>query len=171
LGASQSKFASTSAFSYQTAKMKKFLISLLFIITYGFLRAQQTTGSEKSTAEHHKSKKVNREVSNERIHYGTASFYANKFEGRHTANGEIFSQKKLSAASNIIPLNEWVRVTNIHNKISVVLRITDRMHKNNKRLIDLSREAARKLKFTGYGLTRVKVELLGKKRPEEVAKE
>jgi rare lipoprotein A len=63
-----------------------------------------------------------------------------------------------------------VRVTNIRNNLSVVLRITDRMHKNNKRLIDLSKAAAKKLKYTGYGLAHVKVELLGKKRPEGIAK-
>lgn len=159
-----------SAFSLQTANMKKFLISLLLLVSSNIIRAQQTTVAENSPPKHHKSKKTKREVSSEKILFGTASFYANKFEGRQTANGEIFSQKKLSAASNIIPLNEWARVTNVHNKISVVLRITDRMHKNNKRLIDLSKAAARKLKFTGYGLTRVKVELLGKKRPEGIVK-
>jgi rare lipoprotein A len=75
----------------------------------------------------------------------------------------------MSAASNILPLNHWVRVTNTRNNLSVVLRINDRMHKNNKRLIDLSKSAAKKLKYTGYGLAHVKVEVLGKKPPEEVA--
>ncbi len=103
--------------------------------------------------------------------YGTASFYANKFEGRQTANGEIFSQKKLTGASNIIGLNEWVRVTNTRNNLSVVLRINDRMHKNNKRLIDLSKSAAKKLKYTGHGLAHVKVEVLGKKPPDGIARD
>jgi rare lipoprotein A len=66
-------------------------------------------------------------------------------------------------------LNHWVRVTNTRNNLSVILRINDRMHKNNKRLIDLSKTAARKLKYTGYGLAHVKVELLGKQRPGEFA--
>ena len=150
--------------------MKKSLILLLLIFSAHMLKAQENSGATSSTKKHHKSKKSKREVSKEKIHYGTASFYANKFEGRETSNGEIFSQKKLSAASNIIPLNQWVRVTNIRNNLSVVLRITDRMHKNNKRLIDLSKAAAKKLKYTGYGLAHVKVELLGKKRPEGIAK-
>src|SRR5258706_10153107 len=76
------------------------------------------------------------------VHYGTASFYANKFNGRRTANGEIFSQKKMTAASNVIALNTWVKVTNLHNKRTVVVKITDRMHPRNKRLIDLSHAAA-----------------------------
>lgn len=101
------------------------------------------------------------------IHYGTASFYANKFEGRKTATGEIFSQKKMTAASNIISLNTWVKVTNLRNKRSVVVKITDRMHPHNKRLIDMSRIAAKKLGYTGHGITRVKVEVLGKKQPPE----
>jgi rare lipoprotein A len=104
----------------------------------------------------------------EKIQFGIASFYANKFHGRQTANGEIFSQKKLTAASNTLPLNTWAKVTNLRNKRSVYVRITDRMHFKNKRLIDLSRAAAHQLGYTGRGLTRVKVESLGKHKPKEV---
>lgn len=100
-----------------------------------------------------------------RVQYGIASFYHNKFEGRKTANGEIFTQKGMTAASNTHPLNCWVRVTNSRNKKSVILRITDRMHPKNPRLIDLSRAAAVKLGYTGRGLTRVKVEYLGRQKP------
>jgi len=133
------------------------------------LKAQETAGTGSHSPKHSKSKKSRRSVSNEKVHYGTASFYANKFEGRTTATGEIFSQKKMTGASNILPLNHWVRVTNTRNNLFVILRINDRMHKNNKRLIDLSKSAAKKLKYTGYGLAHVKVEVLGKKRPEELA--
>ncbi len=104
---------------------------------------------------------------NSKVRYGIASFYANKFNGRRTANGEIFSQQKLTAASNKIPLNTWVRVTNLKNKKKVVLRVTDRMHHLNKRLIDLSRAAAKQLGYTGWGLAKVKVEILGKKKMTE----
>ena len=149
--------------------MKRTILLLTFIASMGMLRAQETTGSGSSSPKHGKSKKSKRMVSNEKIHYGTASFYANKFEGRKTSTGEVFSQKKMTGASNILPLNHWVRVTNTRNNLSVVLRINDRMHKNNKRLIDLSKSAARKLKYTGYGLAHVKVEVLGKRRPEEFA--
>jgi rare lipoprotein A len=100
-----------------------------------------------------------------RVQYGIASYYHNKFEGRKTANGEIFSQKGMTAASNTHPLNCWVRVTSSRNKKSVIVRITDRMHPKNPRLIDLSRTAAAKLGYTGRGLTRVKVEYLGKQQP------
>jgi rare lipoprotein A len=153
--------------------MKKIFLVIIFAFAFTAGRTQQSadvsSSSGASGISH--SKKSKRKVSTEKLHYGTASFYANKFEGRQTANGEIFSQKKLSAASNILPLNNWVRVTNTKNKLSVVLRIIDRMHKNNKRLIDLSRAAARKLKYTGNGLAHVKVEVLGKHLPEGVVRD
>jgi len=97
--------------------------------------------------------------------YGVASFYANKFNGRKTANGEVFSQQKLTAASNTLPLNTWVKVTNLHNKKTVVVKINDRMHHHNKRLIDLSKAAAHELGYTGWGLTKVRVDVLGKHKP------
>ena len=149
--------------------MKRTILLLSFIASIGMLKAQETTGTGSASPKQTKSKKSRRSVSKEKTHYGTASFYANKFEGRKTSIGEIFSQKKMSGASNILPLNHWVRVTNTRNNLSVVLRINDRMHKNNKRLIDLSKSAAKKLKYTGYGLAHVKVEVLGKNRPGEVA--
>lgn len=151
--------------------MKRAILILCFIASSGVLKAQESGGIGSSSTTHHKTKKAKREVSKEKIHYGTASFYANKFEGRKTATGEIFTQKKLSGASNILPLNQWVRVTNTRNNLSVVLRINDRMHKNNKRLIDLSKAAARKLRYTGYGLTHVKVEVLGKKLPDGIVRD
>jgi len=151
--------------------MKRSIVLMTLLITTLVLEAQNVPADDPAVAKHHKSTSKKREVSKEKVHYGTASFYANKFEGRQTANGEIFSQKKLSGASNILPLNQWVRVTNLHNNLSVVLRINDRMYKNNKRLIDLSRAAAKKLKFTGYGLAHVKVEVLGKKLPEGIVLE
>jgi len=150
--------------------MKKSLILLVFIASSGTGRAQEKSEATAAATTEKTKKSKKRIESKELVHYGTASFYANKFEGRQTANGEIFSQDKLSAASNIIGLNQWVRVTNIKNNLSVILRITDRMHHNNKRLIDLSKAAAKKLKYTGYGLTHVKVEVLGKKKPRDYVK-
>ena len=106
-----------------------------------------------------------------KVHYGTASFYANKFEGRKMANGARFHQANMTAASNTLPLGSFVRVTNRRNGKSVFLRITDRMNKTNKRLIDLSHAAAHKLNYTGYGLARVKVELLPNRPAQYIASE
>lgn len=106
------------------------------------------------------------------IQYGTASFYADKFVGKKTANGDIFSQDKMTAAHNTLPLGTWIRVTNLRNKKSVVVRVNDRLHHRNPRLVDLSKSAAKKLAYTGEGLTRVKVEVLGSKQPSpEIVKQ
>ncbi|HET9056592.1 MAG TPA: septal ring lytic transglycosylase RlpA family protein [Chitinophagaceae bacterium] len=101
-----------------------------------------------------------------RVQYGTASFYSNKFNGRKTASGEIFSQQKMTAAHNSLPLGTYVKVTNLRNKRSVIVKINDRLHARNKRLLDLTTAAARRLGFVKAGLARVKLEILDKKPPK-----
>lgn len=101
-----------------------------------------------------------------RVLYGMASFYANKFNGRRTALGEIFNQNKFTCACNVLPLGTWIRVTNLHNGKTVVVKTNDRLHPKMKRIIDLSRAAATKLGYVGRGLTRVKVEVLGRNPPK-----
>lgn len=96
---------------------------------------------------------------------GIASFYSSNLDGTKTATGEIFRNKKMTAASNQFPLNTWVRVTNLKNGRSVIVRINDRMHPRMKvkgRVVDLSRSAAQKLGFLKKGLTRVRVERVKK---------
>ncbi|HVZ55268.1 MAG TPA: septal ring lytic transglycosylase RlpA family protein [Chitinophagaceae bacterium] len=114
-------------------------------------------------------KAVSKKKAPPRVLYGTASFYANKFNGRRTASGELFSQQKLTAACNVLPLGTWIRVTNLRNGRSVVVQVNDRLHVRMKRVVDLSLRAARQLGYTGSGLARVKVEVLGKKRPAGAA--
>lgn len=93
---------------------------------------------------------------------GTASYYHNMFEGRKTANGDIFRQKKLTAANNFLPLGTYVKVTNTKNGKSVVVKINDRMAKRltHRRLIDMSKEAARQLDYINAGLAQVKMEVV-----------
>ena len=96
---------------------------------------------------------------------GIASFYSGKLDGTKTSTGEIYRNNKLSGASNNVKLNTWVRVTNLSNGKTVVVRINDRMHPNMKkrgRVIDLSRIAAKKLDFMSKGLTKVKMEVIEK---------
>ena len=102
-------------------------------------------------------------VTTKRTLYGLASFYHNKFNGRRTANGEIFSQKKLTCACNVLPLGTWIKVTNLRNKKTVIVKVNDRIHPKMKRVVDLSRAAAQKLGYISSGLTRVKVEMVDKK--------
>ncbi len=92
--------------------------------------------------------------------YGTCSYYAQKFEGRKTASGEIFRHSKYTAACNALPLGTWVKVTNLANKKTVIVKTNDRLHTKTTRLLDLTSAGARKLGFTKKGLTRVKIEVL-----------
>jgi rare lipoprotein A len=95
--------------------------------------------------------------------FGQASFYSNKFEGRRTANGETFSQKKFTAACNSLPLGTWIEVTNLRNNKTVIVKTNDRLHPSMKRVVDLTYAAAKKLDFISAGLTKVKVVVLNKK--------
>lgn len=106
-----------------------------------------------------------------KVQYGVASYYADKFEGRKTYTDEIFRQDSLTAASNTLPMHTWVKVTNLRNDKSVFVRINDKMHPRNKRLIDLSRSAAQVLGFAGRGITRVRIDVFGKKKPPEASDE
>ena len=134
--------------------MKKlFLILLLINLFLSNVGAQKKPHHRKTAGTGQSAKKNN-------IKYGTASFYAKKFNGRRTANGDIYDSKKYTAACNVLPLNTWIRVTNLSNEKTVIVKIYDRLHAKNKRLVDLSKDAARKLGYTGRGLTRVKVEVL-----------
>lgn len=95
--------------------------------------------------------------------YGLASYYAQKFDGRKTANGEIFSHKQLTAACNVLPLGTWIQVTNMKNGKIIIVRTNDRLHPKTRRIIDLTYTGASKLGFVKNGLTRVKIEILKQK--------
>lgn len=100
--------------------------------------------------------------SSKKILYGQASYYADKFVGKKTASGEIFSQEKYTAACNVLPLGTWIRVTNLKNGKSVIVKTNDRLHPKMKRLVDLSRAAAKKINYINSGITKVKVEVVKK---------
>lgn len=89
---------------------------------------------------------------------GTAVHYSNKFQGRKTANGERFDQKKLTAAHKQYPFGTKVRVTNLENNRSVVVKINDRMATKNSNIIDVTSRAANELGFKKKGKARVSLE-------------
>ncbi len=104
--------------------------------------------------------KVNyRKVAQSDSAVGYASFYSNKFIGKKTASGEIFSQDKLTCAHNSLPMGTMLKVTNLNNDKSVTVRVNDRMHRRNPRLVDLSKAAAKLLDFKGEGVIKVRVEV------------
>lgn len=91
---------------------------------------------------------------------GVASWYGRKFHGRKTANGERYDMHAMSAAHKTLPMPTMVRVTNLENGRSVVVRVNDRGPFVKNRLIDLSYAAAKALGYTGAGTARVRVEAL-----------
>lgn len=91
---------------------------------------------------------------------GVASWYGEKFHGRNTSNGERYDMYALTAAHKTLPLPTWVRVTNLRNGASIVVRVNDRGPFVKNRLIDLSFSAASALDMVGAGTTLVEVQAL-----------
>jgi rare lipoprotein A len=94
------------------------------------------------------------------VETGTASFYGDEFNGRKTANGEVYDMNELTAAHRSYPFNTLVKVTNLSNGKSVQVRINDRMPQFKGRIIDLSLAAAKKIEMTNSGIQEVKLELI-----------
>ena len=113
-----------------------FLFSLFFIITF-------TAFSQ---------------IDSSKTEFGIASFYAKKFEGRRCASGQIFRNDSLTAAHKTFKFGTKVKVTNLQNDSSVIVRINDRLPKKSARSIDLTLRAAKQLNFIKTGLTKVKIE-------------
>ncbi|RUO65656.1 rare lipoprotein A [Pseudidiomarina planktonica] len=89
---------------------------------------------------------------------GTASWYGQKFHGHLTSNGEYYDMFSMSAAHKTLPLPTYVRVTNLANNKSVIVRVNDRGPFHGDRLIDLSYSAAYKIGMLATGTARVRVE-------------
>jgi len=89
---------------------------------------------------------------------GKASYYATRFHGRTTANGETFDMKEFTAAHRSLPFGTIVRVTNLNNGKMVFVKINDRGPYIKNRIIDLSKAAAKKLDLVDNGIGRVKIE-------------
>jgi rare lipoprotein A len=140
--------------------MKKLFVALLFISGLsGNLLAQKKNHQKHTTTKKKISDRKNI------VKYGVASCYAQKFNGRRTANDEIFSSLKYTAACNVLPFNTWIKVTNLRNHKSIIVRVNDRLHPKNKRLVDLPKIGAQKLGYFGRGVTKVKVEVLKNYHP------
>ncbi|MBI3897393.1 MAG: septal ring lytic transglycosylase RlpA family protein [Gammaproteobacteria bacterium] len=99
---------------------------------------------------------------------GVASWYGRKFHGKRTSNGESYDMYAMSAAHRTLPLPSYVRVRNLQNGRSVVVRVNDRGPFLHNRLIDLSYSAAYRLGMTGAGTAVVEVEAVGSNTPTTV---
>jgi len=91
---------------------------------------------------------------------GYAVHYSDKFQGRKTANNEIFDQNELTGAHKKLRFGTQVKVTNLSNNRSVVVKVNDRMARRNRNVIDLTKRAAEELGFVKSGRARVKLEVV-----------
>lgn len=91
---------------------------------------------------------------------GKASFYGSEFNGRKTANGEIYDETALTAAHRTLPFGTVLRVTNLRNGLSVIVRINDRGPFHPDRVIDLSKNAAEEIDLITHGVTDIEAEIL-----------
>lgn len=133
-------------------KHTRILTVFLLLVFFGCTAAPRY-GSGKSTPR--KSKKRHAKVIT-----GISSFYAEDFHGKLTANGEVYDMYGLTAAHKTLPLNTIIRVTNLENGKSLILRINDRGPYVKGRILDCSYGAALKLGFVGQGTAKVKIEVI-----------
>lgn len=147
--------------------MSRFILtSFISLLSFTFSASAQTKTTKKKTAKVTRKNEVNDKGDAIVVYYGVASYYADKFKGRKTANGASYSHAAMTAACNVLPLGTWIKITNLRNNKTIVVQVNDRLHAKNNRLVDLSKSAAEKLGYIKNGLARVKVEVLGKKKPK-----
>jgi rare lipoprotein A len=97
---------------------------------------------------------------------GSASYYSSSMNGRKTSSGEVFNNNLLTAAHKSMALGTMVKVTNLKNDSTVVLKVNDRLSKSSSHVIDVTLAAAKKLNFVRNGITTVTVEPLTKANEE-----
>ncbi len=93
---------------------------------------------------------------------GTASWYGDAFHGRRTANGEVFDRRSISAAHPTLPLPSYVRVTNLGNGHSMIVRVNDRGPYHGNRVMDVSQRVAEALDFRQSGTARIRIDYIGR---------
>ena len=125
--------------------------------------AKVTKAPVVQTVSTHTPKKGNKSTA---YQVGTASWYGQQFQGKQTASGEPFNMQDFTAAHPTLPLGTYVKVTNLRNGSSVIVRINDRGPVVDGRIIDLSYNAAKALGFRERGIQRVRLDLY---QPETLA--
>lgn len=132
---------------------------ILLILSAAFIASCSSTVRYSNT-EYVRPKSSSQPVVSEKVIYGKASYYADKFHGRKTANGETFDMYDYTAAHKELPFNTMIKVTNLNNGKTVVVRINDRGPFIKGREIDLSKGAAEKLDMISAGVVDVKMEII-----------
>lgn len=129
----------TNIFIYKKISIHKFVISKLFILVFSLMSLG---------------------VYCQDSFKGTASYYANEFEGRKTASGEIYMHSNLTCAHRTLPFGTKLKVTNTANNRSVIVTVNDRGPFSPSRVIDLSKSAAEALGFVRNGTTEIVAEIV-----------
>jgi len=132
-----------------------FLI-FVFIVFYTFCSCAADTRFSRQKSR----SKVKREYKTDQILTGECSYYADKFHGRKTANGEIFDMYKLTAAHKTLPFNTILEVENLSNNKKVKVRINDRGPFKPGRIIDLSYAAAKKIDMIKSGTAKIRARII-----------
>lgn len=146
--------------------MKKILILIVMITLSSCSSAIRFTSENdmiNNSGDSSSKKQTNVNNSNIKIGYsfkGKASFYADKYDGRKTASGEVFKQSELTAAHKTLPFGTLCKVTNLKNNKSVIVKINDRGPFVKDRVIDLSYAAAKELDMIKDGVINVEVEVI-----------
>jgi rare lipoprotein A len=94
------------------------------------------------------------------IQTGLASWYGPGFHGKKTANGEIYNQNAMTAAHKTLPLSTMIKVTNLENMKSIIVRINDRGPYYGNRILDLSKKAADALGISKHGTGKIKLQVI-----------
>ena len=143
--------------------MNKYIFPIIISLSGVILVVNCSNSPRYTTGSRNRSKpvkKVNSTAKSKKILKGISSYYGEDFHGKLTANGEVYDMYGLTAAHKTLPLNTIVRVTNMENEKSLILRINDRGPYVKGRMLDCSYGAALKLGFIGNGTTKVKVEVI-----------
>jgi rare lipoprotein A len=143
----------------------KFIYFLLLISSLGLFfdcshsnNVRNKLDQEGNTRDNYRKDRVN--LTKVETYFGYASYYADEFHGRLTANGEVFDMNKLTAAHRTLPFGTLCRVTNLENEKSVEVRINDRGPFVENRMLDLSRAAAKAIDAISSGVVRIKLEII-----------
>jgi len=140
--------------------INKYILYLILILFLFNCTSSPRYGSGDHLPKNNSSSKISKNFKNKKILIGESSYYADDFHGKITANGETYDMYGLTAAHKTLPLNTIIKVTNLSNKKTAILRINDRGPYAKGRILDCSYGAAIKLGFLDQGVTRVKIEVI-----------
>jgi len=140
--------------------INKYILNLILILFLFNCTSSPRYGSGDYLPKNNSTSKISKNFKNKKILIGESSYYADDFHGKITANGETYDMYGLTAAHKTLPLNTIIKVTNLSNKKTAILRINDRGPYAKGRILDCSYGAAIKLGFLDQGVTRVKIEVI-----------